>query len=42
LALGHQHIGFSTGPGTGDLLADLMLGNTPKLDPEPFSPERFT
>ncbi|MEY3613465.1 MAG: D-amino acid dehydrogenase small subunit [Pseudomonadota bacterium] len=41
LALGHQHIGFSTGPGTGDLLADLMLGNSPKIDPEPFSPERF-
>ncbi len=41
LALGHQHIGFSTGPGTGALLADLMLGHTPVLDPEPFRPDRF-
>lgn len=41
LALGHQHIGFSTGPGTGALLADLMLGHAPALDPEPFRPDRF-
>lgn len=42
LALGHHHIGFSTGPGSGALLADLMLGDTPTLDPLPFSPDRFT
>lgn len=41
LALGHQHIGFSTGPGTGELLAQLMLGETPVIDPHPFRPQRF-
>lgn len=41
LALGHQHIGFSTGPGTGELLAQLMLGETTTIDPHPFRPQRF-
>lgn len=41
LALGHQHIGFSTGPGTGELLAQLMLGEPPCIDPHPFRPQRF-
>jgi D-amino-acid dehydrogenase len=41
LALGHQHIGFSTGPGTAELLAQLMLGEPPALTPYPFRPQRF-
>lgn len=41
LALGHQHIGFSTGPGTGELLAQLMLGEPATTDPAPFRPQRF-
>lgn len=41
LALGHQHVGFSTGPGTGELLAQLMLGEATAIDPQPFSPQRF-
>lgn len=41
LALGHQHIGFSTGPGTGELLSQLMLGEPTTLDPNPFRPQRF-
>ena len=41
LALGHQHIGFSTGPGSGELLAALMLGEAPPIDPGPFSARRF-
>ena len=41
LAFGHQHIGFSTGPGTGMLLAALVRGATPPIDPRPFRPERF-
>ena len=41
LALGHQHIGFSTGPGTGELLAQLMLGESTEVDPHPFRPQRF-
>ena len=41
LALGHQHIGFSTGPGTGELLAQLMLGEPTTIDAHPFRPQRF-
>jgi len=41
LAMGHQHIGFSTGPATGQLLADLMLGQRPAMDMQPFDPARF-
>ena len=41
LALGHQHIGFSTGPGTAAVLADLMQGRRPTIDAAPFDPARF-
>lgn len=41
LAFGHQHVGFSTGPGTASLLAALMLGGPMPLDAAPFSPARF-
>ena len=42
LAFGHQHIGFSTGPGTAALLAALMLGDPQlPLDPRPFRASRF-
>ena len=41
LATGHQHIGLSTGPATGQLLADLMLGQRPAIDMQPFNPARF-
>lgn len=41
LAFGHQHIGFSTGPGTAALLGALMAGEAPPLDPTPFRPARF-
>jgi D-amino-acid dehydrogenase len=41
LAIGHQHIGLSTGPGTAQVLASLMLGETCSIDPGPFRPERF-
>ena len=40
-AFGHQHIGFSTGPGTAGLLAALMDGSTPPIDAAPFRPGRF-
>jgi D-amino-acid dehydrogenase len=42
LAFGHQHIGFSTGPGTGVLLAELMAGESTSINPEAFSPTRFS
>ncbi|MEG0447864.1 MAG: FAD-binding oxidoreductase, partial [Comamonas sp.] len=42
LAFGHQHIGFSTGPGTAALLAARMLGDAQlPLDPNPFRASRF-
>jgi D-amino-acid dehydrogenase len=42
LAFGHQHIGFSTGPGTGVLLTELMAGESTSINPAPFSPLRFS
>lgn len=38
---GHQHIGLSTGPKTGRLIAQLINGQTPNIDMTPYSPERF-
>lgn len=40
-AFGHQHIGLSTGPGTGCVLADLMTGSRPAIDAAAFAPARF-
>ena len=41
LAFGHQHIGFSTGPGTAALLGAMVGGEAPPIDAKPFSPGRF-
>lgn len=41
LALGHQHLGFTLGPASGRLLAEMMSGVTPFTDPAPFSASRF-
>ncbi|GIT89992.1 amino acid oxidoreductase [Jannaschia pagri] len=41
VAAGHQHIGFSTSAGTGGLLADLIEGRPPAIDPRPYAPGRF-
>ena len=41
LATGHQMAGLKTAPGTGLLLAQLMSGETPRFDPEPFRGDRF-
>ncbi len=38
---GHQHQGLTLGPVTGRLLAEMMTGETPFIDPAPFSVERF-
>ncbi|MEQ9812243.1 MAG: FAD-dependent oxidoreductase [Azospirillaceae bacterium] len=40
-AFGHGHIGFSTGPRTGELLARLMTGEDTGIDMAPFDPGRF-
>ncbi|MGV8940844.1 MAG: NAD(P)/FAD-dependent oxidoreductase [Lysobacter sp.] len=41
LATGHGMMGVSMSAGTGQLLADLIGGRTPALDPTPFRPDRF-
>ncbi|MCK0197729.1 FAD-binding oxidoreductase [Ancylobacter sp. 6x-1] len=41
LAIGHQHLGFTLGPVTGRLMAELMTGSDPVADPAPFSARRF-
>jgi D-amino-acid dehydrogenase len=39
--LGHQLLGLQSAPGSGRLVADLLLGRTPLTDPHPFRPSRF-
>jgi D-amino-acid dehydrogenase len=41
-AFGHGHIGLTAGPATGKLVADLIAGRKPKVDPAPFSARRFS
>jgi D-amino-acid dehydrogenase len=41
LATGHGMMGVGMSTGTAQLLADLIDGRTPALDPHPFRPERF-
>jgi D-amino-acid dehydrogenase len=38
---GHGHQGFTLGPATGRLLAEIMSGETPAVDPTPYGAERF-
>ena len=41
VAAGHEGLGITTSLGTAALLADLIMGRTPSLDPAPFAPARF-
>ena len=41
LAFGHQHIGFTTGAGTGVAIAAMISGETPPFDAALFSPSRY-
>ncbi|WP_170263567.1 NAD(P)/FAD-dependent oxidoreductase [Blastochloris sulfoviridis] len=41
LAFGHQHLGLTLGPITGQLVADIVTGTAPVVDPAPYRPERF-
>jgi len=41
IASGHCMLGLSLGPATGRLVAELVTGERPSLDPEPFAPDRF-
>jgi len=38
---GHQHIGLMSAPVTGRLVAEMIGGETPVVDPHPFRPERW-
>jgi glycine/D-amino acid oxidase-like deaminating enzyme len=41
IASGFSGHGFGIGPGAGRLMADLVAGDTPVVDPHPFRYERF-
>ena len=38
---GHHHLGFTLGPVTGRLLAEIMTGEAPFTDPRPYRVDRF-
>jgi len=41
LAAGFSGHGFGIGPGAGHLIADIMTGDEPIVDPRPYRPDRF-
>lgn len=41
LNFGHHHLGFTLGPVTGRLLAEMMTGEQPFTDPAPYRADRF-
>lgn len=41
LASGFSGHGFGIGPGAGHLIADIVSGTTPIVDPKPYHPDRF-
>lgn len=41
VAAGHGMLGVSTSPGTGKLIAELIVGDQPHIDPAPYSLSRF-
>ncbi len=41
IATGFSGHGFGIGPGAGRLMADLVTGDTPVVDPKPFRLDRF-
>ena len=40
-AFGHGHVGLTAGATTGRLVADLISGKPPSIDPTPYSAQRF-
>ena len=40
-AFGHAHQGLTLGPTTGRLIAEMMTGEAPFVDPAPYRPDRF-
>lgn len=41
LAAGFSGHGFGIGPGAGHLIADVVTGDEPIVDPKPYHPDRF-
>lgn len=41
MATGHEGLGITTALGTAVLLADLVAGRRPSIDPSPFAPSRM-
>jgi D-amino-acid dehydrogenase len=41
LHFGHGHQGFTLGPTTGRMLAELMSGEQPIVEASAFRPDRF-
>jgi glycine/D-amino acid oxidase-like deaminating enzyme len=41
LAAGFSGHGFGIGPGAGHMIADIITGSAPIVDPRPFKPERL-
>jgi D-amino-acid dehydrogenase len=41
LHLGHAHQGFTLGPASARLLAELIAGDNPYIDPAPYAPARW-
>jgi D-amino-acid dehydrogenase len=41
IAAGHNMIGLSMSTGTGRLIAEMIAGRPPHIDPEPYRPTRF-
>ncbi|WP_141284205.1 NAD(P)/FAD-dependent oxidoreductase, partial [Ideonella azotifigens] len=41
LAAGFSGHGFGIGPGAGHLIADVVSGSVPLVDPTPYHPDRF-
>jgi D-amino-acid dehydrogenase len=42
VSTGHGHLGWTMAAGSAQLLADLMCGDSPSIDPMPFALARFT
>jgi D-amino-acid dehydrogenase len=40
-AFGHGHVGLTAAAATGRLVADLISGKPPSIDPAPYAARRF-
>jgi glycine/D-amino acid oxidase-like deaminating enzyme len=40
IAAGHEGLGITTSLGTARMLADMITGKQPAIDPTPFAPSR--